>query len=313
MPVSIDAVETGSEHEVGDRRGGRAGNSTLDVLDRVREQILDGTLRPGTPISQVRLAAELGVSRTPLREALRHLESEGLVQSEHNRRVRVAPVDPDEVESVYAARIMLESLAIFVSVGQMSSADHVRLGEAFDEMDRSTGEYASWAQTHSRFHELLFQHAPPHLRDLLRGYRQRTDRHRKVLLYEIADSHSWQASRRQHKALLDACVAGDSAQARSQSRFDSGALGAGTGRSGSVRCVCPEHAAVVCQRRCGVAVCAQDPAEQDDVVAAFDELLDSAGYESDGIRKSGNAVIFGPAHVVELRRTTLACEVEGKV
>ena len=68
------------------------GQNTEDVYERVRTAILDGQLAPGAVMSQVALADELGISRTPLREALRMLQSEGLVEGEPNRRVRVAPM-----------------------------------------------------------------------------------------------------------------------------------------------------------------------------------------------------------------------------
>ena len=60
----------------------------------LRECILDGTLSPGTKLSQVSLAAQLGISRTPLREVLRMLQEEGLVEIEPNQRTRVAGLDP---------------------------------------------------------------------------------------------------------------------------------------------------------------------------------------------------------------------------
>ena len=68
------------------------GLGTEAVYQRVREAILEGEIAPGSTMSQVALADELGISRTPLREALRMLQSEGLVDAERNRRVRVAPV-----------------------------------------------------------------------------------------------------------------------------------------------------------------------------------------------------------------------------
>jgi GntR family transcriptional regulator, rspAB operon transcriptional repressor len=62
------------------------GQNTEDVYDRIRNAILDGELAPGAVMSQVALAEELGISRTPLREALRLLQGEGLVDAEPNRR-----------------------------------------------------------------------------------------------------------------------------------------------------------------------------------------------------------------------------------
>jgi DNA-binding GntR family transcriptional regulator len=103
----------------------------------VRRAILDGRLRPGQEISQLQLAERLGVSRTPLREALRILQNEGLVLAETWRRVRVAPVSADDVVQLYAMRIALESLAVRVSVPQLSASDLDGLAAALDELDRA--------------------------------------------------------------------------------------------------------------------------------------------------------------------------------
>ena len=74
----------------GNAKGAPAELSTKTVHNRLRDGILRGEFDPRVPISQVQLAARLGVSRTPLREALRMLQREGLIDSEPNRRVRVA-------------------------------------------------------------------------------------------------------------------------------------------------------------------------------------------------------------------------------
>src|SRR5580704_4270594 len=83
----------------------------------LRECVLDGTLTPGTKLSQVTLARQLGVSRTPLREVLRMLQEEGLVEIEPNQRTRVAGLDPQELDDVYASRILLETLALSMTIG----------------------------------------------------------------------------------------------------------------------------------------------------------------------------------------------------
>ena len=89
----------------------------------LRECILDGTLTPGTKLSQVSLAKQLGVSRTPLREVLRMLQEEGLVEIEPNQRTRVAGLDPQELDDVYASRILLETLALSMTLGTFTAAD----------------------------------------------------------------------------------------------------------------------------------------------------------------------------------------------
>ena len=86
----------------------------------LRECVLDGTLTPGTKLSQVALAEQLGVSRTPLREVLRMLQEEGLVEIEPNQRTRVAGLDPAELDDVYASRILLETLALSMTLEQFT-------------------------------------------------------------------------------------------------------------------------------------------------------------------------------------------------
>src|SRR5580658_10315144 len=87
----------------------------------LRECILDGTLPPGTKLSQVSLAAQLGISRTPLREVLRMLQEEGLVEIEPNQRTRVAGLDPAELDDIYASRILLETLALSMTIGHFGA------------------------------------------------------------------------------------------------------------------------------------------------------------------------------------------------
>ena len=104
------------------------------VHEHLRQRILDGTIPPGTVLSQVQLAQQLGVSRTPLREALRLLQEERLVLAEHNHRVRVADINLEELEALYASRIMLESLALALTVPRLSQGELDALAQVLDDM-----------------------------------------------------------------------------------------------------------------------------------------------------------------------------------
>src|ERR1700680_5103985 len=97
--------------------------ATTQVHGYLRQLILDGTVPPGTVLSQVQIAQEIGVSRTPLREALRMLQEEGLVLAEYNHRVRVAGIDIGEFEQFYASRIMLESLPLALTLLHLRQAN----------------------------------------------------------------------------------------------------------------------------------------------------------------------------------------------
>lgn len=92
------------------RQSRRDRDAVALAIDSLRTMIVTGEIPPGTALSQVELAGRIGVSTTPLREALRQLEAEGLVEPRRNRRPRVPPFDPDDVVSVYCGRVLLESL-----------------------------------------------------------------------------------------------------------------------------------------------------------------------------------------------------------
>ena len=96
---------------------------------QLRRLIVRGDLAPGRELSQVELARRTGVSTTPLREALRRLEAEGLVESRRHRRPRVRPFDRQDLDSVYAARVLLEPLALRLTVPRLTAGDLSALHE----------------------------------------------------------------------------------------------------------------------------------------------------------------------------------------
>src|SRR5213080_4773247 len=103
----------------------------------LRECILDGTLTPGTKLSQVALAEQLGISRTPLREVLRMLQEEGLVEIEPNQRTRVAGLDPQELDDVYASRILMETLALSMTIDNFGARERAEAKQMLTAMRRA--------------------------------------------------------------------------------------------------------------------------------------------------------------------------------
>src|SRR5690348_11689246 len=132
----------------------------------LRACILDGRLPPGTRLSQSTLADQLGVSRTPLREVLRMLQDEGLVTAEPNQRMRVAGLDPVELDSDYAARILLATLALSMTAGDFGAAERRRAQSLLSGMRRAARhkDIDGWLRAHSDFHGLLETGAPEPLR-----------------------------------------------------------------------------------------------------------------------------------------------------
>src|SRR6059058_688989 len=93
------------------------------VLDRLRDMIMQGELRAGEWLRQERLARELGVSHTPIREALKQLEVEGLVEHVPYRGVRVIEFSLNDVVDIYAMRAALEALAASAAATEMTAAE----------------------------------------------------------------------------------------------------------------------------------------------------------------------------------------------
>lgn len=176
----------------------------------LRECILDGTLPPGTKLSQVSLAAQLGISRTPLREVLRMLQEEGLVEIEPNQRTRVAGLDPAELDDVYACRILLETLALSMTIGHFGAearAEARRMLAAMRQAAR-TGDFGAWFAAHTEYHRVCTAAAGESLQRQLRTFADRATRY--IRIYQLSEPGSWQAAGDvEHAAILDALIGDD--------------------------------------------------------------------------------------------------------
>jgi DNA-binding GntR family transcriptional regulator len=134
------------------------------VLAELRARILHGDIAPGTPLRQEDLAASLGVSRVPVREALRMLESEGHVTYLAHRGYRVAELDLDDLEEIYHLRALIEDDLAARSMTTMGSADLTRIRAAFDllaaaEVD-ATQDPGRLAAANRAFHWAILRPAP---------------------------------------------------------------------------------------------------------------------------------------------------------
>jgi DNA-binding GntR family transcriptional regulator len=171
----------------------------------LRELILSGAIAPGSPISQVALARELGVSRTPLRESMRRLQQEGLIEAEHNQRARVTGFDPDDVELVYCNRLMGESLGIALTVTHLQPGDLDIMATAIEEMHERAGadDEAGYAVAHRRFHMALVMHADERMQQSIASYVDRGERYRRLYRLCLPGAGGFGAS--EHDTIFQAC------------------------------------------------------------------------------------------------------------
>src|SRR2546427_7975584 len=166
------------------RRNGRATAGSLhESLGRL---ILDGEIPNGAGICQVELAERLGVSRTPLREAMRMLQAEGIVQSEHNRRTHVTALDVGDIDTVYGSRVLLEATGVLVTVPLLDQSRLQELAEAVQEMRKHAADTnaETWARAHRRFHRALIPEAGREFARTLSTYFDRAERFRRMFQTE---------------------------------------------------------------------------------------------------------------------------------
>ena len=107
------------------------------VLDRLREAIVEGAFEPGTQINQVQVAANFGISRGPIRAALNKLEEEGLVINIPHRGTFVAPLDKKIVAEVYGVRSVLEGYAVRLTIADLDDADLTALEKIYNAMQKA--------------------------------------------------------------------------------------------------------------------------------------------------------------------------------
>lgn len=188
------------------------GASTRHAYEQLRSRILCGELAPGTTFSQVQLATELGVSRTPLREAVRLLQTEGLLQSEPKRRVRVAPVTAEDFEDLYAMRIVLDSLAVRLTVPRLSEAELAAVRVAYFETTSAAAaaDIARYREAHRRFHFGLFVHAGTRLERQVEDLWDHAERYRRLYLEHAGElEHVVRIVQRDHAAIMEAAQVTD--------------------------------------------------------------------------------------------------------
>lgn len=131
----------------------------LKVCDVLREAILRGDFEQGERLVQSELANALGVSRMPIREALRKLESEGLVTLEPHRGAIVRSVKVEDVIEIYGLRSQMEKMAVELSVDRLTSDDIQKLEAFVIQMESSKG-VDEFVQANIEFHRLLINRCP---------------------------------------------------------------------------------------------------------------------------------------------------------
>lgn len=191
-----------------------AGGDIHRVYSLLRKRIISGEVASGEVLNQVHIARELGVSRTPVREAFRILQTENLVDTNHQHRVRVTQITPAEVDSVYATWIVVQALGTALTVPRITEGELQAIRRTLSDMKAHTlGEAAGtdWDDSHVHFHRALVMHAGPMILETINKCWSRSERARRT--YMRASLQSYGASHEEHSGLADAYAERDVAKA----------------------------------------------------------------------------------------------------
>jgi len=128
------------------------------IYNKLKNAILNGVYKPGENLIEIKLAKQLGVSRTPVREALRQLELEGLVSSIPNKGVVVEGVTPQDVEDIYTIRKTVEGLAARWAAEKIKDDQLKEMKDILDLMEFYTlkDQTDKLSELDTRFHDIIF-------------------------------------------------------------------------------------------------------------------------------------------------------------
>lgn len=179
------------------------------VFNTLRQAILKGELKPGERLMEIALAERLGVSRTPIREAMRKLEQEGLVVMIPRRGAQVASITEKDLNDVLEVRIALENMAIEKACARMTAEETEKLkaaAKAFEDTI-AEGNLVHLAEADVAFHEIIYQAADNVcLMQVLNNLREQIYRYR---VEYLKDEEMRRQLAREHEKLTQALAARD--------------------------------------------------------------------------------------------------------
>ncbi|CAM3544598.1 GntR family transcriptional regulator [Deinococcus frigens] len=194
------------------------------VYEHLRRAVLDGEIAPGERIGEVELGERLGVSRTPIREAIMRLMQDGLLVGSANRGVRVRTVTAQEARDTYAVREELDGLGAALAAAAHTAADAAALRAALDEVGAARGDdYRQQTRLDLNFHRAI-THAAHNaaLGDLARDLEQRVA----LIKHQTRTYNAHPDTAVQHATILRAVLDRDAAAARKAARLHVRTFGA---------------------------------------------------------------------------------------
>jgi DNA-binding GntR family transcriptional regulator len=184
------------------------------ITTRIRDKILAGEYSPGSALLQDSLAAEFGVSKIPVREALVRLRAEGLIDVEAHRGFRVRPLLAAEMDEVFRLRLAIEPAAVSEGARLAKTKDHIAAREALRSVNTALAAKTlnDIGNLNSAFHlALVVPHRQPVTGEVLSRLHTLSQRYLRLHLQPVGRVRR---ATREHNALYEAWAEGDARQAR---------------------------------------------------------------------------------------------------
>src|SRR5579871_607258 len=179
---------------------------TSAVADKLRDQIINGTIPEGAQLRQDAIAGQFKVSRIPVREALRQLDAEGLIRILPHRGAIVPALSPGDIEELFTIRALLEPELLKASIPHLTEEDFRRaeatLQKYADELRRED-HISTWGRLNWEFHATLYSRADrPHITSIVNNVNNNGERYARLQLYL---THGMSRANKEHRELLKLC------------------------------------------------------------------------------------------------------------
>ncbi|MBO6048128.1 MAG: GntR family transcriptional regulator [Erysipelotrichaceae bacterium] len=190
------------------------GSLSTQIFELLRDRILNGDYEDGQKLNELALAKELKISRTPIREALKQLELQELVESIPNKGVYVKGFSARDIDDMFEMRISLEGLAIELAIDRMDDEHLNKIKDVYDLMEFYSMklDYEKLRELNIMFHEVIYEATQsPYFMQILKDihyYVSMTSRH------AIRQKDRVETSLSEHKVILDKIIAADKEGAR---------------------------------------------------------------------------------------------------
>ena len=186
------------------------------ITDTLRQSILDGEIKPGERINELFISEKLGISRSPLREAIRDLEAEGFIKTYERRGSFVKKVTPKDIDEVFLVLSMIDPDSAVLAVENIKSDQKRKLKSNIKRSEKFTGQttYAKVNKLSRAFHRIIAEATHNELLIKIRtSLRSQEDLfHRAHPVQELSDAPA--AAMKEHIAIGNAILEGDSQKAR---------------------------------------------------------------------------------------------------